>query len=436
MVGTATRSTDGGGVSSVSDLPRWPFAAMLIAYPLWWALGPGSMAWIPLALVMVLYMVRRGRIRVPRGFGIWLLFLVLMLVSVIGIDSPDRLVGFVYRAAQYLAVTVVFIYAYNARARLTTKYVLGVLTVFWLWVVIGGYASMAFPMFSFSTPMSSVLPQGLLSNELVAEMAYRRLTQHNPDSWLALDPRPSAPFLYTNSWGNVYSMLLPIAVTYLRFVRGTKLFLPLLIMIPLSLVPAFLTLNRGMFIGIAVALAFAALMFLLGGHLRVLAAVIALVGVLAAGALMLDVGDRLTERVETSSSTEDRANLYEETFERTLESPIFGYGAPRPSEIAGAPSAGTQGQIWAIMFSHGFPALFFFLAWLTWSFLVTLRARDPVRIGMSTLLLVILVESAYYGVAANGLTLSMAVAGVLMRPSDETTADPLTHTASGRGTSS
>lgn len=406
----------GYGSSLDGELPRWPFTAMFALFPLWWFLGPGDMAWIPFGVVMVGYMWRRGGVVVPRSFWLWLMFLVLMSVSVIGIDSPGRLIGFVYRAAQYATFTAVFVYVYNARERLTVRYVLGVLTVFWGWTVVGGYASIAFPSLSFDTLMSYVLPHGLLSNELVSEMATRRLTQHKPDGWLALDPRPSAPFLYTNAWGNVYSMLLPAAICYLRMSWGTRRSWFLLLATPLSVVPAFLTLNRGMFLGMGVAFAFIGVVALIGGQRRLLAGLLVTTVVLLGGAAGMDVTERVTDRTEVSTTTENRADLYQETFERTLESPLFGYGAPRPSVTEGAPSAGTQGQIWTVMFSHGFPALFFFLAWLAWTVLATLQARDPVRIALTSVLLVILVESSYYGVATNGLILAMAVAGLLMRP--------------------
>ena len=403
--------------ASRGELPRWPFAAMFTLFPLWWVLGPADMVWVPLGAVMALYMWRRGGIEVPRSFALWLLFLLLMGVSVIGIDSAGRLLGFGYRAALYVTVGIVFLYAYNARERLTLRYVLGVLTVFWVWTVLGGYASIAFPWFSFNTVMSYVLPRGLLSNELVGEMAVRRLTQHNPNSWIQLDPRPSAPFLYTNAWGNVYSMLLPVVLCYLRLAAGTRRARLVMLLVPLSLIPAFLTLNRGMFLGLGVALVFVAAMALLGRHRRLLVASVAVGVLLLGGAAAFDVGERVAHRTEVSSTTEDRADLYAETFEKTLDSPLFGYGAPRPSATEGAPSAGTQGQIWTVMFSHGFPALFFFLAWLSWTLIAGLRIRDPQRIVLSSVLLVILVESAYYGVATNGLILSMAVAALLMRPS-------------------
>jgi len=410
-------------------LPRWPFTAMLAFFPLWWVLGFAEMAWIPLAACMVVLMVRRGGIQVPRGFAIWLMFIVLMCASVIGIDTSGRLIGFVYRALLYIMITVVFVYVYNARETLTMRYVLGVLSLFWLWAVLGGFAGIVAPEFSFRTPLSYVLPQGLQANELIGEMVVRRLTQYNPDSWLALDPRPSAPFLYTNGWGNVYSITLPMVVAYLTLIPRGRRFWLLILAIPLSLIPAFLTLNRGMFIGLAVAAAYLFFRFALAGRLRAVA-LLSVIGVIAGiAAVALDVGSKLTDRVETSSSTEDRANLYEETFVRTLQSPFFGYGAPRPSFTDGAPSAGTQGHLWMVMFSHGFPALVCFLGALVWMFFATARASSTAMLVLHTVQLVILVEVFFYGVLPNGLILTLPAAALAMR---ELRAGPLSPPVSTR----
>jgi len=401
--------------ASRSTLPRWPFTAMLAFFPLWWVLGFAEMAWIPLAGCMAVLMIRRGGIQVPRGFSIWLLFIVLMCASVIGIDTSGRLIGFVYRALLYIAITIVFIYVYNARETLTLRYMLGVFTLFWLWAVLGGFAGIIAPEFSFRTPLSYVLPQGLQANELIGEMVVRRLTQYNPDSWLALDPRPSAPFLYTNGWGNVYSITLPMVVAYLTVIPRGRRFWLLILAIPLSLIPAFLTLNRGMFIGLAVAAAYLFVRFVLAGRLRAVA-LLSVIGIIAGiAAVALDVGSKLTDRVETSSSTEDRANLYEETFVRTLHSPLFGYGAPRPSFTDGAPSAGTQGHLWMVMFSHGFPALICFMAALAWMFFATIRGRSTAMLILNTVQLVILVEVFFYGVLPNGLILTFPAAALAIR---------------------
>ncbi len=396
-------------------LPRWPFTAMLALFPLWWALGLGQMAWIPLAGCMVVLMVRRGGIEIPRGFALWLLFFVLMCASIVGVDTSGRLIGFVYRALLYATVTVVFVYVYNARESLTLRYVLGVFSLFWLWAVIGGFAGIFAPEFSFRTPLAYVLPQGLQANELVGEMVVRRLTQYNPDSWLALDPRPSAPFLYTNGWGNVYSITLPLVVAYMTLIRRGRRFWALMAAIPLSLIPAFLTLNRGMFIGLFVAAAYLFFRFVLAGKVREVLT-LGIIGVIAGiAAVLLDVGSKLQGRVETSSSTEDRANLYEETFTRTLQSPLFGYGAPRPSFTEGAPSAGTQGHVWMVMFSHGFPALLCFLGALAWLFFATWRGRSTAMLVLNAVQLVILVEVFFYGVLPDGLILTLPAAALVIR---------------------
>lgn len=397
-------------------LPRWPFAALFALFPVWWLLGLGESAWIALAAVMLACLVWRGRLRMPRGFVIWLLFLVWMAVSVIEIDTSDRLLGFVYRALLYLTVTVIFLYVYNAQDSLSPRYVMGVLTVFWLIVVAGGYVGILFPVLTFQTPLGLAIPPSIASNELVHDMVVRRVSQYNPEGWAKLDPRPSAPFLYTNGWGNAYSMLAPIVIAYLVAVRRERRFWWLLAAIPVSLVPAFLTLNRGMFLGLGLALVYVAVRLFMRGNVRALLGLIGLAVVVAVAFTALPISERLTHRVESSPSTSDRATLYEETFERTLEAPVFGYGAPRPSETAGAPSAGTQGQLWMVLFSHGFPGAALFMGWLVWAYIRSIRERDPTGLALNAVLLVVVVESLYYGIMTAGLAIAMIAAALAMRP--------------------
>jgi hypothetical protein len=404
------------GRNAGHELPRWPFAAMFVLFPLWWLLGPGEAAWIVLAAVMLVLLVRRGRIEVPRGYGIWLLFLLWLALSVIGIDTGGRLLGFIYRACLYLTVTIVFLYVYNARTAFTPRYVAGVLTVFWGIVVVGGYLGVFFPLFSFHTPLGLVLSPQLSANDLVQEMVVRRVTQFNPDSYLQLEPRPSAPFLYTNGWGNAYSVLLPIVVAYLFLVRRERRFWFILLAIPLSFVPAFLTLNRGMFLGLGLALVYVAGRAIARGSLKVLLALVAFLALVGVAFAVLPIADRISERVSVSSTTADRASLYQETFERTLESPLFGYGAPRPSETVGAPSAGTQGQFWMVLFSFGFPGALLFMGWLIWAYLQSRREGDPLSVAFSVVLLVTVVECLFYGILTTGLMVAMIAAALALPP--------------------
>ncbi|MVA75308.1 hypothetical protein GC722_04590 [Auraticoccus sp. F435] len=395
-------------------LPAWPFALALLGYPLWWVLGLGDSAWILLAGVMLL-LLRGTRVQVPRGFGVWLLFLVWMACSALMLDSGGRLIGFAYRYLLYATCTVFFLYLYNARSTLTVQRVLGVLCGFWVVVWVGGYLGLLAPTFELRTPLTWVLPDGLLANELVSEMAVRRLTQYNPDAYNVIDPRPSAPFLYTNGWGNAYSVLLPLVLAYLGTLRRGWWFWTVVVMVPVSLVPAFLSLNRGMFLGLGVALVYVVVRLALRGHWRALVVLVA-VALVAGGLLtLLPVTERLSNRLEVSSTTEDRASLYLETLRRTAESPLLGYGAPRPSETAGAPSAGTQGQFWMVLFSHGVVGAVLFVGWLLVLLAKTLRAPGTVGLVCHTVVLVTLVEIFYYGIVASGLMLALVAAALALR---------------------
>src|SRR5690606_29608219 len=51
--------------STRTMLPRWPLFAAFALYPLWWVLGLGSIAWIPLGACMAVLLARRGGVRVP-----------------------------------------------------------------------------------------------------------------------------------------------------------------------------------------------------------------------------------------------------------------------------------------------------------------------------------------------------------------------------------
>lgn len=399
------------------NLPGWPLLVAFVGFPLWWVLGLGDMAWPLFAAVMVYFLARFSKVKAPRGLGIWLLFLLWMLCSMIQIDEPLRVVGFFYRYGMNLAATIMFLYVYNARHSLSERRIFGILTIFWLVVVAGGYVGLALPVFELKTPLAYVFPQVLLDNSYIHDMAFRRLTQFNPDpnAYVIAAPRPSAPFLYANGWGNVYSLLTPVTIAYASMVRRDRKFWLLVLALPISFIPAFLTLNRGMFLGLGVALVYIAIRAALQGHGKIILAVIGIAAMAAIAVQVLPVQERLDQRNSKVESIADRGNLYVETWDRTLESPVFGYGAPRPSERKDQPSAGTQGHIWLVMFSHGFVGLGLFLGWLVVLFLKTIRRTDVVGLVCNTVVLVSLVEVFYYGILGAGLVIVMVAGALALR---------------------
>ena len=63
-------------------LPRhWPFTALVGFFPVWWALGLGSFAIILFAVPMAFQLRRVRPVQVPRGFALWICFLLAVLVS-------------------------------------------------------------------------------------------------------------------------------------------------------------------------------------------------------------------------------------------------------------------------------------------------------------------------------------------------------------------
>lgn len=396
-------------------LPTWPITAMFALYPLWWFIGLADVAWIGTSAAMGLYLAMLRRVPTPKHFGIWLLFLMWMMFSVIELDKASRLLVFGYRASHYFAITLVLLYVYNARRYLTDRFITGSLTIFWTIVVVGGYLGMLFPTAIFRTPMSYILPGFFLNNELVNYMVIRRLAQFNPDAFVEIQARPSAPFLFTNNWGNAYSMLLPFVLAYLCKTYGERRFWVIAALVPLSFLPAIATLNRGMFLGLGVIGLYVSFRYALRGNLWVLVSALTLGGALTAGLLYTPAQDELNTRVEQSSTTEDRAEIYSQTIEAVGKSPLLGYGAPRPSANPNIPPVGTHGEFWTVMHSHGVPAVLFFTAFALYCFLASLRRHDAVGLLANTVILVGLVETLYYGFLPSGLYLLMIACGLATR---------------------
>ncbi|SDG45432.1 hypothetical protein SAMN05421505_104207 [Sinosporangium album] len=410
-----TRSPSGADAPPERDLPVWPLQALFVLYPLWWVLGLAPFAGAIVSVPMIRFMVRRGGTLVPRGFGVWLLFLLAMIMSATQLDSAPRLVGAAFRLMAYGSATVVFVYVYNcSRARLPVRKAAGFVVVFWAFVVVGGYLGVLFPEGSFTTPVGQLIPGSIASNELVSSLLFPKFAEVQT-IWGADEPfvRPAAPFPYTNAWGSHYALMIPLVLLYMRIGATPWQRIVLGIAAVASLVPAFATLNRGMLVAVGFGLVYAALRYAMRGQVRGL---IVIFGVMAVGgvvAYLTGVIDNITSRTEVSGSNDDRVGIYTEAFVRTLESPLLGWGAPRPSHTIGV-SVGTQGQFWNIMFSFGFPALLFyvlFMASLSWA----TRKVDLGLIWLHVVPTMAVFMMFYYGLDSTQLVVIFTAAALGLR---------------------
>jgi hypothetical protein len=401
----------------VGALPAWPLTWLFAGYPLIWVSGLTPFALPVVGLVCVFLMALRGHVRLPRLWLPWTGYLIWTLVTAVMVDTAGRLLGFTQRWTALVGATLIALYVYNAPERLTRARVLGALSWFMLWIGVGGYLGLLKPYGRIYTPMLALMPRNVASNEYVRELLSPRFAEvQTPYGADAPFVRPAAPFPYTNGWGHAFVLLVPLmaalAVTADRRLRAVAVLL-----VVAACPPALATLNRGIFVGLfvaAVAMGWRYRRRIRLGHVLLALVPVALLAgaVLRSGALT-----RIGQRTATSSTTADRASIYREAFERTLDSPLLGWGAPRPSGLLGV-SVGTQGHFWYVMFSHGFVGLALFLGTIWGLAVVTRRTRDLASALLHTTLVVVSVMLMFYGLDGMNLLIVLLAAVLLLRPGD------------------
>jgi hypothetical protein len=366
-----------------TDLPRWPIVFFGLAFPLLWVVGLGFV-FLPLSgLLAAGVMIKRRRAVLPPGWYLWFAYLVIVIASVVQIDSTGRLIGFVLRLGMVLGATAVALYVYTATPRSVGLDVV-YRSVMWLWifVIVGGWLGILFPDVVLQTPFSRVVPGSLMSNELVNALVRPAFAQIEYPYGQEPIVRPAAPFQAANGWGCNIALMAPMIFRYIGMLRGWRRFGLILISLA-GVVPAVATLNRGLFIGLGVALVYVAARALMAGRIKVAAAVVSAMAAIVLLASVTGVVGSVMTRLENSGTNDTRSSLYDEAIARTIDSPLLGYGAPRPSfrqEI----SVGTQGHVWNIMVSHGFFALAFYILYFVVTAWFGRNARRPADGGNIT----------------------------------------------------
>jgi len=405
----------GPPLAGLRELPAWPVYALFAGFPIWWVLGLGAFAAPLIAVPMFLLLVQRGHVEVPAAFWLWLGFVVWACVAALELSSGSKLVGFSVRMSNYVGASIVFLYLYNGRNRLNNRTVLRALVLFFAVVVAGGYLGVLAPRGALSTPIEALLPQSIRTNEYVGALVHPSFAEvQRPYGSPRTFYRPSAPFPYTNSWGCNVALLVPLVMAAIMTFRRPVWRLAMVGLLAAACVPAFATLNRGMYLALGLVLAYASVRLALRGRLLPLALVLGGGSVGLAVAIWAGVVARLQERLHYSGTNVGRQTIYREAFEGTLHSPIFGHGAPQPSTTVDV-SIGTQGQIWNVMFSYGFIALAFFLGWFGLVVLQSWRARSEGELWVHATLFVAFLTFFFYGYDGIQLTVAMSAAALGLR---------------------
>jgi hypothetical protein len=390
--------------------------ALFGAFPIWWALGLSAVIWVVLAVPMLAWLLARGRVRVPKGFGLWLAFLFWMLVSATQLDEARRWYAFSYRAVLYLSMTVLFLYVYNLpRSAVPARRIVLALTLFWATVICFGFVALAAPTVRLTTPVSLLLPEVLAANPFAQDLFSARLAQVQTFIGYAL-PRPAAPFTYTNEWGGAVGLLTPMALAGLGMLRSYLSRNVVRLLLVASLVPIVVSANRGLWVGLGIGLVYAAVRVALRGNARSLVAIVGFLALVVALVAFTPLERYVSDRLANQHSNERRSSLGAQAVRGALERPLLGYGGPRESpDLPNAPEIGTHGQVYLVLYSQGLPGLAFFGGWWLWALWISRRGATGPPLWCHVMLLIGVVEFLYYDMMPTQLHLMMAVAAVAWR---------------------
>lgn len=421
--------------------PGWPLTATLIGYPLWWLLGIAGIVPLVAAAIMAVELAHRpNRVRVRRGFGLWLVFLawvalgvVLLQVSAphaIADHSNGRYVTFAFRLGWYVAATIAMVYVYNTRDRLPTIKIIRAFGWMFLTVVCGGFIGSLASTVDFPSLLELLLPGRLTHIQYVHDLIHPVVAQLYTADGL-VNPRASAPFAYTNDWGLNFACLLPLFIQgWIRDANGLRRRIGVAILAA-SIYPAVVAQNRGMWLALVVVAIVIAIRSAIFGRLRTIALVGALAVVLGGLLLGTPLGHTITHRLDNGYSNAGRASLGQLTVDSVMSrSPVVGLGSTRNVEgsfysIAGGntatcglctpPALGTQGHFWLLIFSTGVGGLLLYLAFIAINLITSARRDSPLATITLAVLTIHLVTMFVYDAIGIELVTIFGVIGLLWR---------------------
>jgi hypothetical protein len=325
--------------------PAWPLSAMLIGWPVWWIFGFSAIApivfAIPMLRIMYLWHAKRQRkLRFPPGFMLWALFLMVSVISVLalGQEAPDtvvsstsnRLVSWGLRFGLYLGATVFLLFTGNlTEEELPRRKLAWMLGLVGIYTVAGGFLGILLPSVQLTSPLAYIVPQSIQQNQEQIQLMLHPATSQIMNFLGYAEGRPSAPFPYTNMWGNSIAILLPwLLVAGWSFGNRRQRRFTVAIFV-LALFPVVYSLDRGLWVGLGLSVLYLAVRFAARGKGRMLAVIAGTLAVLAAVILFSPLGDLIGQRLQHGASNTGRTNASEIALEDGLSSPFVGYGDTR-----------------------------------------------------------------------------------------------------------
>ena len=453
--GTAPRPRVGPAHASTPNapltLPAWPLVGLLACYPIWWALGLAVLIFPIMAVPMAVLLLRRraaGRpLRLPPGFGWWALFLVAVVVSIaaLGADpsgtvpehATDRLVAVLYRLIMYVSLTVLLVYAGNlTEAELSRRRLVRLLAWLFVVTVAGGLLGMVAGRFAFTSPVELLLPSGMRNKGFVQSLVHPYAAQIM-DIVGGAQPRPAAPWGYTNTWGNNFCLLVGwlVVAVWADPLRRARLRTKLaaLALLALSVLPVVYSLNRGLWIGLGVAAGYVALRYVLAGRIWIIAVVLLASAGLVAALVVTPLGDVVNKRLDNGKSNGVRSFLIDRALDGVVQSPVIGYGSTRNTlggrnsitvgesskcERCGNFTVGGNGQLWQLLYAHGVAGTLAYLTFFGYGLWRFRRDKSPIGIAAGAAIVTSFSAMLWYNALVTPLAFMFLAYALLWRNSD------------------
>jgi len=414
----------------------WQIGLAFAGWPLWWALGLSQFIFPILAAPLAWQLYRRGRVRLPAGFWLWALFLLWVVVSALALDvtvegtlppeGTGRYLAFTARLLNYLALTVIMLYIGNAsELELPRRRVISWLSALGLASVALGTLAVVFPAFGFRTAMSYLLPPSMV--EGIGGRA--ALAQVQPVLGDPL-PRPAAPFPFTNAWGNSLTLLLVWLVVSWLVLGSLRRRAAACLALAVAVVPIVYSLNRGMWLGIGLAVTFVAIRLARLGRAVGLAVLGAVVAIGLAVFALTPLGDLVQDRIATGHSNEVRGSLAKDAVASAVDSPVIGYGSTRAalgSEASIAIGAtadcprcgnrdiGSTGQLWLILIAQGLVGAALYVGFFIRTLWEHRADRSVLGIAGTLVIVLELFFSFFYSALTMPLAVTLVAVGLLWR---------------------
>jgi hypothetical protein len=422
--------------------PAWPLVLVLAGWPVWWALGVENQIFILAAIPMArrLYRLRakRGYISLPPGFGIWLVFLIVVVAgaATLSLQAPDtivsplgdRVLSLLFRIVDFSAAGITLLYVGNLTEReFPRRRLAWLLSLVAIYGIAGGLAGVVDPTLAFTSPLARFLPSTL---ETGLGAALNVGTSQVMGFLGFAEGRVKAPFTYTNQWGDCVAILLPWLFVVWRS-YGTRLQRRVVIpLLAVALVPIVLSLDRGLWIGLLIAAVYLAVRLAAQGKLALLGVLCGALIVAAVVVLASPLGSLVSQRLAHGKSNTIRTSLTSIAVKDALSSPVIGYGDTRHMQgstqsIAvgtstnckrcGNSSVGGNGQLPLLLISTGFLGTglyIYFFVYCMWRY-----RRDKTPYGMAGVLVLLLgmVFMPFYEAAGPPLAFTMLAIALLWR---------------------